>query len=128
MHSPAVIFTRPEGCLPYPKEYSAMIFKPYVLHYHGGRAYHLACVEFSCSAGLFKIVNLGSGTDFTVSSSFISPTFNTPRKIFQISLVLTEKQLNEQLSLPSYNRDIGETQYLSASGRLTFFPAMKYHT
>ena len=43
---------------------------------------------------------LGSGTDFTVLSSFLSLVFDT-LEIFHISIVLTEKQLNEQLSPPN---------------------------
>ena len=44
---------------------------------------------------------LGLGTNFTVLSSFLSSAFDTPWNFFHISIVLTEKQLNEQLALPN---------------------------
>lgn len=52
---------------------------------------------------LLRNASLGSRSDFWVISLFLSSTFDTPGKYFHISevltVVLTEKQLKEQLAL-----------------------------
>ena len=63
-------------------------------------------------------------TDFTALAFFGSSTFDTLWKIFSISVVLTEKQLNKQLALPnSYFLNIEVKNLSIAHGETSSIPS-----
>ena len=127
MHSPGVIFIRTERCLPSLKNLRNDL---QTICFSVSRK---AClhVELSCSGPftrrLFRIADR-----FYCFILVLSSTFGTPWKYFHISVVLTEKQLNEQLALPNSHIFLESrhwsNQLVGTWKTDVFFPSIKNYT
>ena len=122
MHSPGVIFTRPERCLPSEKNISAVIHKVC----EKSKVWNHMCLvryliitdaQLSISCWAFSVVLvhlpdafLGSQTNLTVLSPILSSIYDTPWKYFYIS---------EFAYIPRIET-LEKNQFV-AGGRLTFF-------